>query len=349
MDTVRSIHWARLCCALFATFLLTGVASMRAQENNHRQNDSLITRVLFVGTLNFDCYRDTVVGWADDDHRMLPRAIHWGAAPAHADSAADSACASPTPARARVRVTEIRYPEWNRVTATASFMRMNDDTLADIVLILRGKPNDTWRAHRNLDGVMRSDSLRMLLIPGQQALDSIRTLNLASIGSFQSEPYFALELSEGTDVVDPAVRDASGAKSYEVKPVQLDVHKKKEKDSTHQQGPGPQNNPGSPNNPGPQTAGAYATGADGPVLVRLFPNPASTDASVSARPLSPGSYTIEIIATNGQTAATQQIDVTTSRDLLSTFDVSRLASGYYLVRLSSRDHIIGSYPIIVTR
>jgi Secretion system C-terminal sorting domain len=317
---VPSIDWKRPCRALLRSLLLAlcTVICAHAQGDRREQGESPFTRVLFTGHLNFDCHNDTVVGIADEDHHYLPSAIHWG----QGGAGADSACASATPKHMRARVTEFRYPRWKHITGSVSFVQMNEDTLADMVLLLWG---------RYEHGNTRRDSSRALLVPGQQGIDSIRTVNLESIGRFQSEPYFALELVEGTDIINPSVREFSGLKSFELKSMELDVRQRR--DSLGPQVPIP----------------VAGVAVETPVTVRLFPNPASNSTSVVAGSIAPGIYTIEVISANGQPALRREIEVASSRDLLSTIDVSDLASGYYVVRLSSREKFLGSYPIIVTR
>lgn len=311
----------------------TATATAQPKESRH-DRDAAASLILAIASLNFDCYPDTVLGLADEQFHYLPTEIHWGAAPERADSA----CASETPKKKRERVTTIRYPNWKRITGSVSFERMNADTLTDIVLYLWGDAgnDDNGRARAP------HDSLRALVLFGQMALDSVKQINLASIAPFQSEPYFAMELRPGADLRDEKKRDLSGTPSYEVKRVTLDVRGKKD---TTDRGPA-----------APPLAGIAReeTSAD----VHIYPNPSAAETRIEADRLSPGAYTIELVAVNGTVALRQEVVVSESRGLLRSLDVRGLASGYYLLRLrggnapesgENASRWTGTYPIIIAR
>ena len=274
--------------------------------------------VLAITNLSFDCYQDTLVGWADDELHYLPHSIHWGVAP----ESSDPACASQTPKHKRLRVTDIHYPNWKRITGSFALERMNgDDTLADIVLYLWGHVESN---------VQRRDSVRRIVIFSQNGLDAVRELNIATMNidarrRFQAEPYFAIELEKETDLTHPAARSLSGMISYEVKKSWLDMRPRQQ----------PERSP---------TAGATT-----PIAVHVYPNPAATSAQVEAEEVPPGDYNVALVAVNGTVVLRQDVTVEGSRSLFSALDVSRLASGYYLLRLYRDDHQIETYPIIITR
>lgn len=265
--------------------------------------------ILYVGHLNFDCHVDTVAGWMDDELHYLPHVIRWG-------SGAEDSCASQTPKVRRERKTEITYPAWKRITGSVSFERMNlEDTLPDIVLYLWGTVESNGRLR---------DSVRRIVIYAQNALDAVKELNINAMGRFQSDPYFAIELEKETDLTRPAARDLSGVTSYKVMKRSLDVRQRQQPE------------------PSP------ITGITTPV-VHVYPNPAATSAQVEAEQISPGIYSVEVIAVNGMVVLRQEVTVADSQSLYSALDVSRLASGYYLLRLDRKGERALTYPIIITR
>ncbi|HVZ39821.1 MAG TPA: hypothetical protein VHI13_11135 [Candidatus Kapabacteria bacterium] len=52
---------------------------------------------------------------------------------------------------------------------------------------------------------------------------------------------------------------------------------------------------------------------------------------------------------NGAVVARFDADISAGESLLRTLDVSRLASGYYVVRIVRNGTIVGRYPVVVTR
>jgi hypothetical protein len=85
------------------------------------------------------------------------------------------------------------------------------------------------------------------------------------------------------------------------------------------------------------------------VAVRLYPNPAGTSAQMEGEDLQEGFYRVEVVAVNGQVYHREDVKVEGSKRLVETFDVRRLPSGYYVVRLERDGKAIGNYPIIITR
>lgn len=315
-------------------FALTDTAAARRSGANPEV-------ILALRNFNFDCYRDTVIGWADDRGHYLPREIHWGAAPANTPPGNDSACASPTPHGKRQRITTIRYPNWKHITGSVAFEQHNEDSLADILLYLWGDPTDKDNpgdAHGN--GARRRDTLRAFVVFAQVGLDSIRELNVGTIRQFQTDPFYAMELEFGDDLFNPASRDLSGFMSYELKRIKLDLRPPRDSGRVERHDAPPQRQP--------------AAGVDAPVTVRVFPNPTGSSTNVEIEAVEPGAYTVEVVAVNGALCLRQEVAVETTQSLLRTFDVSRLASGYYVIRLyrlsgSQGSRPIGTYPVVIAR
>ena len=273
-------------------------------------------RILFTGHLNFDCHADTVFGKPDHRFNYLPRAIHWGTGTEGA-GAEDTACGSATPKKQRVKKTTITYPGWGNFSGAVAFQRLNPDTLTDIIFYIWGKTGN---------GQSQRDSMRAVAVFGQDALDAAHVIRVGEIGTFQDAPYFAMELRTGSELAKPGARDLSGRRSYELLPVGLDVD---EADTTERAAP--------------------LAGTDARIAVRVYPNPADNAAQLESETIPPGRYRVEVVAVNGQVHHSEDVEVEGGKRLVETFDMRRLPSGYYVVRLQREGKIVGSYPIAVTR
>ncbi len=279
-------------------------------------------QILYTGSLNFDCFPDTIFGTRGPDGLYLPRVIIWGrpttAAPAGGRRDANAACLGPIADSVKVPFTLIQYPSWGNLRGCVSIQSFNPDTLADMLFMLRGAVGEGRNQH---------DSLLSLLVFGQHGLDTHRVLNLANIGPFQSYPFIAMQVRKGVQLLNRRSRSLSRAASYEIAPVGLIVD---EPDTT------------------PHHAAARAAS------VRVYPNPASAEANVEALNVDPGSYSVEVSAANGMIVLRQQADMHSGGNLLRTLDVTELASGYYVVRIvKTGEGNAGmppeTYPIIITR
>jgi hypothetical protein len=171
-------------------------------------------------------------------------------------------------------------------------------------------------------GDERRDSTKLLVIFGQHGLDTISTIDLSTIAAFQSDPFTAVELRTGVELVNQKKRDISGRKSYELLPVGFTM---REPDTT-------------------RNAPAPAAG-----VVRVYPNPTGIATQVEAESIPAGAYGIEVVSVNGEVLVRQDVMVEDSGSLLRTFDVRQLPSGYYVIRLVKNQKLVGTYPFVVTR
>ncbi len=277
-------------------------------------------QILYTGALNFDCFPDTIFGTRGPDGLYLPRVIVWGrptAANPNGERNADAACLGPIADSVKIPFTLVQYPSWGNLRGCVSIQSFNPDTLADMLFMLRGAVGEGRNQH---------DSLLSLLVFGQHGLDTHRVLNLANVGSFQAYPFIAMQVRRGSQLVNRSSRSLSRKASYEIAPIGFIVDE-------------------------PDTTTHHAT-AQRAAAVRVFPNPASAEANVEALNVEAGSYDVEVAAANGMIVLHQQVEMTAGGNLLRTLDVTRLASGYYLVRLvdaKGTGQAIGTYPIIITR
>jgi hypothetical protein len=327
----RDLHILRYGCVVIVLLLslhATTFAAVDSSEIPHPPES-----ILFVGNLNFDCYQDTVAGWVDTKFRYLPRSIRWGRPHVryHYDPQTrqidtlppDSSCFGEIPPSRRVAVTAIRYPEWSGLSGSVAFQRMNADSLDDMILYLWGAAGDPERAH---------DSTRALLIFGQECLDTLEMLDIAALEGFQVSPFIAMEMRKGSELAEPAIRDLSGVTSYLLAPVPLDLAR------LHGEG-----SPASAGEPRSMSV------SSSPLHVRIYPNPATVAAQLAAESIPAGGYEVDIVSVNGLVVQRQSVSVTVSGRLFETLDLRSMASGYYIVRLHDRAHVLGVYPVIITR
>ncbi len=292
---------------VFCMFLFIALYTVASAQSTTQR-----PAILYTGHLNFDCVQDTVYGLADASFHYRPTSIKWGR------SGVDSACGSSMPQDRLVSETVIRYPEWRTLGVSVGFQRMNPDSLDDMVLYLWGSVNDSTR---------QRDTIRPLLVFGQQGLDTLSELDLAGIDAFQVAPFFAMELRVGSELVEPALRDLSGVTSYLLTPVAFEIPSG---DTTRQ------------DDPGDTTQGP-------PVRIRIYPNPAGYEAQVEVDSLPPGVYYVEIVGVNGLVYLSQTVSVSMSGTLFGMLDLHAMLTGYYLVRVHDGNRVFALYPILITR
>ncbi len=318
-------------CRSLVPFLILGAALTSALPESHAQSvqgDDITKRreiLLGVAHLNFDCYADSVIGILNDESIYVPRFIRWGAPrPGDRNEKSDSTsfCLGHIPKGKKKRQTPITYPAgWRNASASVAFEHLNADTLVDLVIHMRGEEEDgkgRWRRVRH-----------PMVIFGQHGLDTLNDVNLGRMEGFQIEPFFAMELREGADMVEPATRDLSGQTSWILNPPKLDP-------------------PGVPAAPAPAPLASIPTKGEG--VIRIYPNPAASSALLSASEIVPGTYTVEVLGLNGWVHLRAETRVEPGANLFQTLDVSALPSGYYVVRLTHQGESQGTtHPIIITR
>ncbi len=281
--------------------------------------------VLYVGHLAPTCYPDTVYGNADPlTGDYLPRVIVWGCPVmprllSQSQRDAMTACMGGVPPGLSVPYTVVQYPAWAALHGAATFRRFNsNDTLSDVMIALHGTAT--------VDGTAR-DTLRTLVIFGQAALAMQPVIHLDAVAPFQSAPFFAMDYRPQMQA--PGSRDLSGRESYELDPVSLTVTT-------------------------PDTTRHGTAPADGtPAIMRIYPNPATDAATLEAIRVPAGEYLVEVVSAGGEVVLHSTVTASAPASVLGTLDVSRLASGYYAVRVTDTGtpggQLVGTYPVVVTR
>lgn len=289
-------------------------------------------RIIFIGALNFDCYPDTVQGLKTEGG-YLPKRVVWGAAMPVKAGVSDTACRSITPAHQRVQQTVFVYPGGAVLHGAVAFQHVNPDTLIDIVIHVRQEMKGQGKEKEQ-------DSLRSIVLFGQHSLNTVSVIHVGEIRRFQADPFFAMELVKGSELTRPGKRDFSGATSYELEPISIDVD---DRDTTIIPTISP-------------IAGLdYRGGSLGAASVQIYPNPAGNTIMIEAAGLAAGTHVIELISVNGAVEVREEIGISQRGNLSRALDVQRVAAGYYVVRItkgkesSDAGSIIATYPIIIRR
>jgi hypothetical protein len=326
-----ALAWAVLCPIIAATLGPDLQAEVFGPPDPPPLEVSRTEPILFIGNLNADCYPDTVVGDVSGGipARSLPAAIRWGqprriitydaATGQHDTTIADSSCLGTIPPDRKVAVTAIHYPAWEHLSGAVAFNRVNlNDSLDDMTIFIRGTVGDSLH---------RTDTLRALTLFAQEGIDSLPVLDLVPIETFQVAPFFAMELRVGSELVEPEVRDLSGMTSYVIQPVSLGVGAEHH-DTTI--------------TPGDSTPAQ-------PIRLRVYPNPTGGAAQVQVDSIPPGDYSVDVVAVNGHVYLHQEVTVSMAGTLFEILDVHTLPTGFYVVRISDDAHLLGLYPIVITR
>jgi hypothetical protein len=280
----------------------------------HAFPDTTGEELLYVGRIDPDCHPDSVFGNTDADGNVLPSRIVWTGY----DTTLVSLCPPDSlhPAHyPKYPETTIEYPSWPRFSGAVAIQQVNPgDSLADLIFYLRGGVADSTNPY---------DSLRALVLYGGNGIDTVPSINLATIGTVQVAPFVAVELRTDAELVEPAYRDLSRQLSYILLPVDPP--------------------------PGAPPVVEHPAGVDAGWSVRVYPNPAHGSTQIEGRPVPEGDYRAEVVAVDGRTVAQQEITVGGTGDLFGTLDLKSLPSSLYVIRIYNADRLVGLFPIVTTR
>ncbi len=306
------LGWHPLRTSALLLALLALCLPSAAAGNNHLSP-------IYIKHLNFDCWPDTVYA----RHAGLaarPSHIAWGRRPRGLSPCekGKSPLIPKYPAARRKLRTELSFPEWQGFQVKTAVLNINPalDTLSDLVLIY-------WGRARNSKGRMQ-DTSRMLCIPGQNGLDTIARFDFKELGpGLQTAPFFAVELSRGSSIVQPKRRSMGGDTSFVVLDLDVDVLRRR----AEREEPPP----------------VFAA------EVRVFPNPVINLVRVEARAVPSGSYTVELVAVNGLVLQSHSARSNDDGHLLHLLKLDQVTTGYYVVRIRSAGALIGQYPIAIVK
>ncbi|MGE3801091.1 MAG: T9SS type A sorting domain-containing protein [Candidatus Kapaibacterium sp.] len=328
---------------LAAVILLTA-SMLRAQESSAYDpfNDPAI---MHIGHLNPDCVADTLYGLLHRNLQWMPAYICWGKS---YDSAGVSLCDegqydSTVRIADLVDTTWIEAPNWGRYTCAVSIDKYNvNDTLNDLIFWIKGIDTVTGQQGARIP----HDTARALVVFGQSKLETKGKIELNKIRNFQTGPFNAMALGVNTELVNPKKRDNTRKTSWELKRVNRAVGD--EEDTTGStialqdaavdgvQGSG---------------EGMLATGETGEAFAaRVWPNPTIYTTNVEVKPLPTGRYQVVVLGMDGAEVRHSEIEVAEEGgEIFETIDLSGLPSGHYILRVSTREKLFGTYPVIVVK
>ncbi len=307
---------ATFCRAVtLLALLLLAMISVADAMPDSTWTDPAPYRILYIGRLNFDCIDDTLIASrsSTDLNQYNPAFIAWG----RWDSVGLYPCQPDTGHHVpKLPTTYITYPSWSDLHCDVAFERLNEDSVADMIFFVSGKYTS---------GSTTRDTVRALLVFGQNKLDSVGVVNLGLLGLAQSTPYVAMELLPDQHFVERAPRDPSGGSSFVLNPIVQYIPSQRMSPPTD------------------------VAGVANPWSVRVYPNPAvySTNLEITAVP--PGDYRVDIISSSGALQRRQMLTIGESGEFMRILDLQSMPSGYYVVQLFSADKPYGAYPILITR
>lgn len=285
-----------------------GVSPLYSQQKNlpELRNNLLL---LHIGHLNTDGIPDTLMGFVNERHQVLPRLILWGA---EEQGHQPSAPATTTPEQ---RATIIHYPVGQCYGSVSIEQYNSNDSLDDILLYLWG---------REIKGKDTIPYRMSLVIFGQPGLDSIPFIDVGTIALVQERPFRAMQLRPNMELAEPAIREVSGAVSYILPRIILPVIA----DTTK------------------QPLEEHITDVQG-TKVMVYPNPAVVEAYVKAIGVMPQNYSLDLFDAQGRLIFSQSVRADAEGSFLQSLPMATVASGYYLLRLVSPKGMVGAYPILV--
>ena len=305
---------SRAIPATLATSLFTLLFSSTSASLWSQPQSTSYETVITIDHFDFDCVPDTLIGYArPPGFEILPERIHWGI---------DSAlyCGAST---THEQVTHFLHPEWDNLRGNATVINYNQDSLPDILFFYSGEVGDS--------SDVRDTSFAFALF-GQDGIAEFDSLLLNLTDTLQETPFYALELIPTSSFIDSTVSTYSGFLSYEMPAVFIDV--------TEEPAPPPTIFLGSVENKKPEET----------LRSRLWPNPASQQATIHLHRLPPGTvYHIEILSSDGIVVYSQSVAVGSSGELFKPIDLGRLSSGYYRVVVRSEHKLLTTHELLLIK
>lgn len=272
--------------------------------------------VLTITHINFDRYQDTIIGRQWQPLVYMPVSIRWGRKNDTLPETIDSA--HYVPDSLKVRESLFHYPAWRNMRGNITYDHVNMDTVQDIVFAISGFSCDTCAP---------VSYKRMVLLFGQDYLDTMSVIDLSVIDSFQFHPFIAINLQPGKELISPEHRDVSRNTSYVFPRISMNVRDTSADTSG--------------------MARAPLGVEEGKYMLRVYPNPAVYFTTVEAVTLPSGSYVVEIVNSAGQSFHRQEVDVEQSGELLRRLDLSAIPTGYYLIKVHTGRKLYGVYQILI--
>lgn len=262
--------------------------------------------ILDIGHYNDDCAFDTLIGTAKQGKNILPRFILWGYFSA----------SYTVPDSLKVSYTEFVYPDWISSGASNIF-KANNDSLTDIVFYYWGKISDS--------ALVEKDSSVALMLFGQRGLDTIKSVFLESIDTFQISPFVAMNVRYDHELNNCRKRDLSFTSSYNFNTIDLDLWQ--------------------PDLPPAILPSFVENTVDSEI--NIYPNPAVFFTNIELKSISPGFYNVSLVNLQGELISHQFIEVSGKKQFTKMLDLTHVSNGFYLIIIKSETELIGAYNIII--
>jgi hypothetical protein len=257
---------------------------------------------------NDDKIKDTLIITAGNNMRYLPKFIVWGR---DASMQYDSSY-TPIPDSLKVPYTEFIYPNWANFRCRVSIANFSTDTLMDIVFYMWGKVP-------NADSTLK-DTATALILLGRRGMDTISVLRLGEFGKNDTVNSCFQELRMGMELTDSKIRDISYRPSWILNKIQ--------------------NNEGRQNIKKPDEIQQVSS-------MRVYPNPAVYYTNLEITNIDKGDYRVQLISLEGSVVQEQRMSVNSANELITKLDLTDIATGYYLIKITTDTRLIGTYKLLV--
>ncbi len=272
-------------------------------------------RILGIGHYNDDLVQDTIIGASSSNFKHKPRFIYWG-----------NDSTSSIPDSLKVSYTEIVYhTDWYNLIVATNLDYMNNDTIMDIGLFMGGNVVDT--------NITVGDSLRArvkkVLIFGQSGLDTIPFINVFDIDTFQVEPFTAMQMRFGHELINPNYRELNNSISYEFKTIDLDLT--------------------DPNITAPPLIRSNIELKENEYELNFFPNPVREIANIEIKGFPLGNYKLRIYDELASVVLEKSIRITSRAFFKDKYNISKLPSGAYYLFIEGESRKIGPVKFIIIK
>jgi len=272
-------------------------------------------RIIEIGHFNDDAALDTLIGVAEENLNFKPRFIYWG-----------NDTNSTIPDSLKLDYLEINYPDnWIKEIISSNSDYLNNDTIMDVGLFMSGLFVDPTI----LVGDSLRDTVLNVIIFGQRGLDTLSSIQISEISSFQVVPYLAMHMRYGHELINPLYRGLRETVSYEFNTVELDIEDTSETP--------------------PPIIATNVEYNDSLSSVKFYPNPVHDIASLEINGLAVGAYTFIIYDELASIALKELIQISSSNLYKRQFNLKQLPSGKYYLFIEGNNRKVGPIQFVIIK